>query len=301
MKAYSNIVVHSTISSLRRSIGNSFEHYIDETDKIITWIKYNSTAEFVPHILAADYIKMVIESGQSFDKDMINSLIDDRLNSTEFDKSESPSINNENITLLSDKIITNTIKSTGDSSLDLNGKSIESKNSNIDGIEVGEGSLVISGDGIISVGSDSPGQGSAVYTFSGSTIIIKNGTYINHGNDNNGIATIMLRANSSTKKDSVCMIEGGYFINQAYIDKTEDEVKELDSKKFNYILNAQDQDNSHFILSGGYFLNFNPLWHKDGSDRTSKEIKIKEGYEVVKLEDLEHNGYKGTWYHVQKI
>jgi hypothetical protein len=207
------------------------------------------------------------------------------------------------VKLLKDVTVSGTSKVTGTAYLNLNGHTLQTSSSETGGIDVHGTSayLTIDGPGVISCGSATAGQGSAVYTLTGGHIIINAGTFINNGVQDKGCSDIMVRGAGAT-----CTINGGYFINQAFSGKTADEVKALDVSHSDYILNAQDQDDSHYILNGGSFFNWSPEWHSDRTANTAyaangKEIVVSDGYVITEEADKEYvTGYKGTWYTVTK-
>ena len=170
------------------------------------------------------------------------------------------------------------VVSKGESSLNLNGKTIENTgagNSPAGILAYNEGTkLTICGDGTVNGGAG--GNNQALRAIKKAEVTIEGGTFI-VGADAAGDGNSCIEAQSG----AVITITGGFFKSEAaYAGKY-------------WVLNLKDNDNAKIIVKGGTFVNFNPAATGTEPEGVSDNF-VAEGYKVVSEE--QPNG--DIWYTV---
>lgn len=133
--------------------------------------------------------------------------------------------------------------------------------------------LTVEGEGLVDGRGYSSGTANAVKAETGGKVIINGGTYTT-GLDYNGNPNSVVLVNVGTVE-----INGGFFYN--YGNGSE------------WVLNCQDNTDSHIIVKGGTFVNFNPA---DNSSEGAGTNYVAEGYKV--LSETKDSG--DIWYTVVK-
>ena len=140
--------------------------------------------------------------------------------------------------------------------LDLNGHSIRTLNSNYDAIKVDGGPLIINGNGSI----DASQGYYAIWAVGNAQVTINGGNYVGNG------SCIQAKDNAHIE------INGGYFkVNQPY-------------NGVYFVLNLQDNQPNTITVKGGTFENFNPAETKTEPANVSDNF-VATGYTSVKISD----------------
>lgn len=138
--------------------------------------------------------------------------------------------------------------------INLNGKTIKSLNSNNDAIKVDSGTLIINGEG--NVGGEEGYY--AVWAINNSKVILNGGNYYGNG------SCIQAKDNATVE------INGGYYkVGQAF-------------NGVYFVINLQDNQPNTAIIKGGKFENFNPADTNTEPAGVSDNF-VAEGYESTQI------------------
>ena len=189
------------------------------------------------------------------------------------------------VTLQGSVTLDESLNSTKDLTVNLNGKTVKCDKSDV--FVVTAGHLILDGEGEVLASTDNSSSACAVWAKENGNVTIKGGTY-KVGDDATGKPGNWRNDCIYAKDNATITIEGGTF---QYTGENPEGHK--------FLLNLKDKSTAKIVVKGGKFFNFNPA-ATDGENPIANFVAV--GYKVINLTTNEvatgvHSG-NDTWYEV---